>query len=138
MADIYEKLAPVAAKLLTQFKQGEIQFTRVVAGAEIDPDEPWILDPDTTYLYNIDATVRSVDEKYINGTTISASERMVICPSVMTHIETDGVPVANTVVELEIAKGDFVTVDGVAKQVIEPFRIPAAGQVIAWNLVIKG
>lgn len=117
----YTDMQAVADGLLAEFKQGNVTLTQVSRGA-VNPASPEIPVADTLTVFELDAVVKAVEHKYINGSTITASEKMVICQSL---------PVTPQI-------GDVVTIEGKETNVIQPINIPGNDVVSIWKLIVKG
>jgi hypothetical protein len=112
----YDEMQDMASEMLAQFAQGTVTLTRE---EEIGPGpNPW--DPPVTYV--LDAAVRRVAQKYVDGTLIVATDNQV----------TFAVPA------IVPAMTDTLTIDGVV-QVMKDLRpIPAAGTVVAYIAFVAG
>lgn len=137
MAGFYEKIAKTADGVMGKFSQGVVTLVRATPGTP-DPEDPSTPVIASTETYLLKATVRSVEDRYIDGTTILATDSMVTASASMVHTHTDGAPVANTTVNLEILPGDVVSIDGVAVTTVKVMRTPKAGVAIVWNLITRG
>ncbi|PCI03451.1 MAG: hypothetical protein COB78_10870 [Hyphomicrobiales bacterium] len=137
MAGFYEDLAETADDIMSEFKQGVVTLVRATPGTP-DPEEPYIPVTDSTETYSLKATVKSVEDKYVDGTTIHATDSMVTASASMVHTHTDGAPVANVVVNLEIQPGDIVSIDGKPVTIIKEMRVPKAGICLVWKLITRG
>jgi hypothetical protein len=116
----YDEMQDMASEMLAEFKQGTVTLTRE---EEIGPGpNPW--DPPVTapVTYVLDAAVRRVAQKYVDGTLIIATDNQV----------TFAVPA------IVPAMTDTLTIDGVV-QVMKALRpIPAAGTVVAYIAFVAG
>jgi len=111
----YGRMQAKATTLMQRFRQGSVTLTRtpVIAGAN-----PW--DPPTygaPVTYTLDAVVRPVQDKFVDGT-----DRQVTC----------------SVMPVELLPGDTMAIDGKAVTIVKTMRVPAAGEVIAWRLIVRG
>lgn len=133
----YDDMQGVATELLEEFKQGVITLTRITPGTP-DPDQQWIPVSDTTETYLLAGTAKSVADKYVDGTTILATDSMVTCAATMKHTHTNGSPIASVKVNIEIQPGDVISIDGDAVTIIKEMRVPKAGTAVAWKIVVRG
>jgi len=116
----YDDMQAVATDLLTEFKQGTVVLIKSTPGT-VDPAKPWIPVAGSTTNYTLNATVRPVSKKFIDGTSIIATDSEIT----FAH---PGV---------EVLPGDKFTIDG--KQVVTLLvkRIPEAGTVVAWKAIVR-
>lgn len=116
----YEELQAFASETLAEFRQGTVVLTRT--SYDPGPEKPW--EPGVPYVetFTLDAVVKAVDDKYVDGTTILATDRQVMC----------------AVLPVEIEPGDEITIDDVAVTIVKTMRTPAAGTAVAWKLIVRG
>ncbi len=111
----YDEMRDVATDLLGEFKQGAVSLKRITK-ADPDPSTPWIPGAETVMTYALDATVRRVAQKYVDGTLIVATDNQV----------TFAVPAVVPVLV------DRLIIDG-AEHVMKDLRpLPAAGTPAAY------
>lgn len=122
----YARMQGTASRLLNRFAQGEIILTRVTPG-ESDPETPWIPGEPTVETHTLDATVSAImadqaNAKFIDGTTITASDLVVTCavPPIKPNV------------------GDTLTIDGAAHTIIMVMQLPAAGVPVAFKMIVSG
>jgi hypothetical protein len=125
----YARMQATADRLMQRFKQGTITLSRATSTVP-DPNEPWNTVP-TTAVFTLKATARSVEENFINGTSINASDIEITAGPKATNE-------AGADVDLDVQPGDVVAIDGVSVSTVEVVRIPAAGTLIAWKFVVRG
>jgi hypothetical protein len=119
----YSDMAAVASGVLAEFKQGTVVLTHMTdTGSPLDADAPWLGNVLTPVDYTLSATVKGVSEEFINGTTIVATD----------------LEITAAVFAVDPDKDDTVTIDGKAVSILKVMRIPAAGDVVAWKLVVRG
>jgi hypothetical protein len=116
----YGRMQGVATKLLTRFNQGAITLTKL---ATITPganpwDPPLVTDP---LEYTLEATANGVSREFIDGTTIVASD----------------VEITAGVFGAEPDLADTVLIDGKTVTLLKVVRMPAAGIVTAWKLLVR-
>lgn len=133
----YAAMQDKADTLLDRFKQGTVTLLRVTPGTP-DPDEPWVPVDDTTVTYALKATVRSVEDRYVDGTTIFATDSMVTASPIMTKTHEDGDAVANVETELEVLPGDDMAIDGKVVTIVKTMRVPKAGTAVVWKFITRG
>ena len=116
----YARMQGTATALLTRFRQGVVTLTRTPMTEGANPWDPPT--PGTPVTYTLNAVVRAVEDKFIDGTTIYATDRQVTC----------------SVLPVELLPGDALSIDGKSVAIIKTMRIPAAGPVIAWKFIVRG
>src|SRR5262245_3909683 len=74
----YADMANVALDVITEFQQGVLVLERrtPVAGTE-----PWEPSASTTQLLPVVGVVQAIDRRYVDGTTVLATDRMAILPA---------------------------------------------------------
>jgi hypothetical protein len=133
----YGRMQGTATRLMQRFKQGVVTLTRVTAGTP-DPATPWIPGTATTTTYELDAITKSVEDKFVDGTTILATDTQIKTGALMTRTHINAAPAAAETVETLIAPGDVVAIDGHAVTVVREMRFPKAGPVVMWTLIVRG
>ncbi|MBE1709665.1 hypothetical protein HKB47_22640 [Mesorhizobium japonicum] len=101
--------------------QGVVQLKRETAGG-VDPDQPWVPVEPTAAFYPLDAAVRRVNQKYIDGTLIVATDNQV----------TFAVPA------IVPAMSDTLIIDGRELAMKDLRPIPPAGTVVAYIAFVAG
>ena len=115
VADFYEEMQATATEMLTEFNQGAIVFTPMVAGAN-EWDAKTLGTP-----IPLSATVMGAESKYWND-LITQSD-LKVTSAVFSSVPTmDG----------------LITIDGNQKQIIRIDPLPAAGTTVAWQIFVKG
>ncbi|AID29246.1 hypothetical protein [Mesorhizobium jarvisii] len=117
----YDDMAGVATELLTEFNQGSVQLKRETPGV-VDPDQPWVPIEPTVETWPLNAAVRRVSQKYVDGTLIVATDNQV----------TFAVPA------IVPAMTDTLIVDGVELAMKDLRPIPPAGTVVAYIAFVAG
>jgi hypothetical protein len=115
---IYDEMQGVASELFAQFQQGSIMYVElqmVSGGTPDDPSEP------TRVEYPLTATARPVSTKYVDGSHIVQSDKQVSMPGGGIEPQMSG----------------LVLIDGVQYKIIEIKRIPEAGTVISYILIVR-
>jgi hypothetical protein len=116
----YEEMAGIATELLGEFKQGTVAF--IIPGTTTPGENPWdppIVTPPQAF--DLDATAKGVSEQYVG---------------------TDGIVGTDTEVTIapfgeELTTSTPLTIDGQAVTVVKVMRIPRAGEVVAWKVVVR-
>ncbi|GHC79408.1 hypothetical protein [Limoniibacter endophyticus] len=111
----YAKMAGSAARLLTRFNQGMVTISRIVQG-EPDPTTPWVPGEPTITTETLQATVKRVEQKFIDGTLIVGTEDQI----------TFAVP------SFEPSLSDEFTVDGKVRVLKDLRPLPGAGLPVAY------
>lgn len=117
--DFYEEAQGVASELLAEFRQGVCTLTR---RTHAPGTEPWEPGASTEAIYDLDATVKAVSTRFVDGTTVLATDREVTCAALA----------------IEPAPADILSIDGKVVTVVRTMRIPAAGTVVAWRFIARG
>lgn len=117
MSDFYSDMQAIAADLMTDFNQGEISYIIETPGngPADDPGTPTVTTTDLTA-----ATARGVEFKYIAGDVL-ASDLQITFPGGIVEPESQG----------------YFTVDGVRYKIVEIKRMPAAGTVVAYTVIVR-
>ena len=121
MSTFYEEMADVASEVLAEFHQGVIILSKTVPG-EPDASTPWIPGEPVTVAHTLNATAKPVSEEFINGTTIVATD----------------IEITAAVFGADPDPADQMEIDGQPMTIIEVMRIPAAGTVVVWKLIVRG
>lgn len=118
MSDFYSDMQNVAAEILGEFKQGVIAYIGVTPGngPAHNPGPSVEAAP-----VIVSGVARGVKAKYVDGTTIVATDLQMTMP---------GKGVAP-------AMNGFVTIDGVRHKIVHIDRKPSAGTVVAWTVIIR-
>jgi hypothetical protein len=115
----YGRMQSTATRLLDRFNQGNIVLTKVVTAP--GPNE-WTPGESTPAPHTLKATAKGVSAEYIDGTTIVATDLEITA--------------AAFAAEPDMA--DTLTIDGKAVQVLRIIRLPAAGTLVAWKILVRG
>lgn len=144
MADRYAKFQKTATRLIGKWKQGKVTVVRHVGGDPMPPGwdtwEPW---PDNSRveIYELDAVVKGVSAKLIDGNVVIASDRELTCSHKMTLVETivgdDDPVISNTPVPFDAGLLDTLTVDGKPVTIMRDLTVPGAGTPVAHRYVIR-
>lgn len=113
---IYDELRPVAASLLKEFKQGEVQLVNIVTSG--DPDSPTNLET----VIDLDAVCSGVSYRYVKDGFA---------------LESDLTVTASVVDGVNPSMNDFIMVDGVQYKIIRDISPPAAGNKIVWKFIVR-
>jgi hypothetical protein len=119
MANIYDDLRQVAVDVFGEFKQGDVHYVSLTASVGARPDRP--NEPVET-ITPVNATVKPVSTKYVDGTHIIQSD-----------VE---ISFANT--GLIPSLTGFFTVDGARFKIIEVMKRPAAGNPVSFTVIARG
>lgn len=139
----YGKMQKTADRLLAKFKQGRITLTRTTQAEKPDdwPTwEPWTGET-TVQVYELDAVVKGVSAKLIDGNVVIASDLEVTCSHRMTLVETtvgDAEPVvSNAPASFDAALLDTLAIDGRPVTIVRDLTVPGAGTPIAHRYVVR-
>lgn len=114
---IYTDLQPVATDLLTEFDQGGLilQVATLGTGPGHTPGA-------TTYApLPFPGVARGVSQKYVDGTLVLTTDKQATMPASYGTPETK----------------DRLTVDGVAHEIVQVIKIPAAGTAVVFVLIVR-
>lgn len=136
----YGKMRSTADRLMAKFRQGLVTVERVTTEDTRPPElpiyEPWT--PETeTRVYRLDATVRVVERKFVDGALILVTDEQVTCSDKMTLVSIDGASVAEEVVAFDVALLDTLKIDGAGVTVLKVLPTPGAGVPITHNIAVR-
>lgn len=117
MVGFYEEMQAVASELLSEFKQGVIEYVAVTPGTG-PANNPG---PSTKVPTTVNAVARGVKFKYIDGSQIVSSDLQITMPG-------------DTV---KPAMNGFIRVDGVDHKIIKIEPKPAAGIPVAFVVIFR-
>lgn len=140
MSDFYGEMADMARELMGEFSQGLVTVRRTETESERPPDLPiWeVWEPETTIrLYRLDAVVRPVPTKYVDGTTIRASDFQIVASDRMTLYSVDGVPAEPVEAPFDVDLAETIEIDGRAVTILETIRTPGAGTAIVHKFIAR-
>ena len=136
----YGRMADTASRLMGRFRQGLVTVERVTAEGERPPElpvwQPW--DPETTVRqYRLDATVRAVERRFVDGTLILTTDEQVTCSDKMTLISVDGAAVTEEEATFDVELLDTLKIDGRAVTVLKVLPTPGAGVSIVHKIAVR-
>ncbi|WP_246675226.1 hypothetical protein [Mesorhizobium sp. B2-3-4] len=122
----YDEMAEMVTELLQSdadggLGQGIVQLKRETPGVP-DPDQLWVPVEPSVETWPLEAVVRRVSQKYVDGTLIVATDNQV----------TFAVP------EVVPAMTDLLVIDGVELAMKDLRPIPPAGTVVAYIAFVAG
>jgi len=117
----YSEMAQVVTDILSDvdFKQGSVYLVRVTKAAA-NIATPWIPGTESTSFIELDSVTRRVDQKYVDGVEILATDDAV----------TFAVP------NVEPSNLDRIQKDGILFNIKRLIRIPDAGTPVAYMAII--
>lgn len=125
--DAYGGLRGLVAGTIATWKTGVVTLTRITTGPP-DPDTPWTPGAPTETVYDLDAVVKGATGDYIDGTTVVASDLMVVASPIARRagISAAIVPVMS----------DTLKIDGETKviKLIKPS--PASGDAALFRIFV--
>lgn len=133
----YAAIQAEASEAFKEVNQGTVTLKRTVPGTP-DPAEPWVPVADSTVTYRLDSTTKAVADKFVDGTTIFATDAMVTASAIMTKTHVDGVAVTEVEEAFEALPGDQMSIDGKQVEVIKTMRFPKAGTALLWKFIVRG
>lgn len=120
MADLYNRLRTgTVPRLLAKYKTGTVEIGRPVTTPGAQPWDPPTI---TTEWTDINAVVTGVSQKYVDGSNIVMSDRMVNCQT----------PVAFN----EVA-GDLMRIDGKVVAILSMPNALAAGVPVLNKFIVR-
>jgi hypothetical protein len=135
----YQDMQDIASELITEFKQGTIQYVDVAPGTG-PADEPG--SGETTTL-TIDAVARSVQFKYINNTDIVQSDSQItLSGAIISSLDVlwDGSTLWDNLTGWSTDTLDirgWFTIDGAKAKIIKVKRVPQAGTPVAFIVIVR-
>lgn len=135
----YGRMQMTATRLLDRFKQGRVTVIRTTQ--EPKPDdwptwEPWEGET-TTSVYELDAVVKGVSEKLVDGEVVKATDLELTCSHKMTLVEVDNAPVASVAHPFDAGLLDTLNIDGKHVTIVRDLTVPAAGTPVAHRYVVR-
>ncbi len=136
----YGRMQKTATRLLDRFKQGRVTIVRTIQ--EEKPEdwptwEPWPGET-TTKIYELDAVVKGVSQKLIDGEVVKATDLELTCSHKMILVEVDGVPVSPVTHPFDAGLLDTLNIDGKPVTIVRDLTVPAAGTPVAHRYVVRG
>lgn len=119
-------LADNAARMIRE-KGGSITLTRTALAAS-DPATPWVPGASTETVYTVDAFVTGVTEQFIDGTTVLASDLMVVMAPKAT--------LAGSPVDIAPLMTDTLTIGGTVKAIKRIAPAPVAGPPALYRIFV--
>lgn len=126
--DAYGDLRGLVADTVATWKTGAVTLRRTTTAAP-DPAEPWTPGAPTTTTYDLDAVVKGVSADYIDGTTVIATDLMVVVSPKAR--DEDG-----AVVDIVPTMADVLLLDGVAKVIKRIQPAPASGPAALFRIFV--
>lgn len=118
MTDFYADMQKIASDVLGEFKQGVVQYIELVPVAGATPDDPG--EPTET-VTTINAAVRPVSTKYVDGSHIVQSDKQIVMPGDTVEPKMSG----------------NMRIDGTDFKIIEIMPRPAAGTPVSYTLIVR-
>jgi len=113
----YDEMQGVATELLDEFNQGTLRY--------IHPGEPtgpaYDPQPGLPTAYDVDGVVRGVSQQYVDGSYVLATDQQATISVFGREPTAEGV----------------LEVDGNDRQIVRVDRLPGAGTVVAYRLIIR-
>jgi hypothetical protein len=114
----YPNLTRTSSRLLAKFKQGTVEIGRPVSTPGANSwDAPTV----TTQWQEVNASVKGVSAKYVDGVNIVISDREVLTQTPTTF-----------------GPGDQLRIDGDVVAVLSVQDIPAAGAAVVTRFIVRG
>lgn len=127
MSDVYAYARERTIAALDKWASGTITITRTTTGTP-DPATPWIPGTPTTATYTLQARVDGVAAEYVDGTTILATDLMVIASPRAT--------LAGATVDFVPQVSDTLSIDGVTRTIKKIEAVPAAGAAVRFHIFV--
>ena len=136
----YGKMRSTADRLMAKFRQGLVTVERVTTEDTRPPElpvwQPWTPEKETR-VYRLDATVRVVERKFVDGTNILATNEQVACSDKMTLVSIDGAEVAEEEAVFDVELLDTLKIDGRGATVLKVLPTPGAGVAIVHKIAVR-
>lgn len=120
-------MARNVARQIGRYGSGTVTLIRTTTGTP-DPATPWIPGTPTTAVYTLSARVDGVVAEHVDGTTILATDLMVIASPQATL---EGAPV-----DLVPGLSDTLAIDGATKAIKKIDAVPAAGAAARFHIFV--
>lgn len=149
MAGFYAEMAEMTRELLAPESAGGLGqgIITLIRTEQVEPPPDWpTWEPwpgvETVKTYRIYGAMSGVAKELVDGSTILASDQVLICADRMTLIETkvgdDPAVASSTEASFELTVGEIVNVDGVPFTTLQRLPIPSAGVKAAHKYVVRG
>jgi hypothetical protein len=119
MSTFYSDLRNVASGLLAEFGQGVVEIGKPVT---VPPVNEWDAPVTDIQWTRVNAVARGVSQKYVDGVSIVATDLQLTVD----------------MGAYDPAAGDRIRIDGKQVSVLRFDRIPAAGEVVAHRVIVRG
>jgi hypothetical protein len=116
----YTNLNRTAGRLLAKFAQGVVEIGRPVSVPGSNAWDPPVISTNWT---RIDASVKGVSQKYVDGVNIVSSDLEVLTQAPAAFNET---------------AGDQMRIDGRVVAILSIQNIPAAGPPVVTRFIVRG
>lgn len=117
----YKDMANTALGVINDFQQGVLALER---RSSVAGPEPWDPGTPTTQTFPVVGVVQAIDRRLVDGTTVLATDRLAILPA--NSLPTDVIPQIS----------DRLVVDGEPTTIKKVLRVPEAGIVIVYRLIL--
>lgn len=114
----YGKMQGIATGLLTKYGQGTVTMTKVT---QTNASDPWIVGSASEVSETLQATVRRVEQKYVDGTVIVGTEDQIVF----------------AVPQIAPDMTCKFSIDGVERVLVDIRPLPAAGTPVAYIAFVK-
>jgi hypothetical protein len=118
----YNDMVGIAGDLITEYQQGTMLLERRTQPPATPPE--WNPPPPELQQYPIVGVARNVDRRFVDGTLVMATDRMVTFPA-------RSLPVG-----IEPQMTDVLYVDGAPTTIKKVIRVPEAGIIIVFKLIL--
>lgn len=135
MTDPYASKRRRVARIIGKWNTGTITLTRSTAGTP-DPATPWIPGTPTADVFALDARVDGVTADQIDGTTILATDLVVIASPNARHTLEDGEAADGAITDIVPTVNDTLEIDGEEKAIKRVQSIPAAGPAAMYQIFV--
>jgi hypothetical protein len=115
----YTNLTNTASRLLSKYGQGTVEIGRPVTVPGVNP---WDAPTTTTQWQEVNASVKGVSQKFVDGVNIVISDREVL---------------TQTPEDFDAEAGDQMRIDGQVVAVLSVQGIPAAGAAVVTRFIVR-
>ena len=124
----YDDMALAAKDIIAGFKTGDVKLYRRTTAAPA-PELPWNPALQAYEVYDLEAVVMGVTEKYLLDSQVKASDLLL---STSPFFKLNGQEV-----QIEPGMDDEISIGGTHKSIVKIERVPATGTASAFFIVLK-
>jgi len=134
--DAMDRIRARVADIISERASGTITLTRPTPGTPDDPAKPWVPGLPTTDTYALSARVDGVTADQLDGTTILATDLVVIASPKARHTMIGEEAADGAVVDIVPTTSDTLEIDGRKKAIKRVVAYPAAGPAALFHIFV--